>query len=57
MGFSILPTNDNGSGMYYSSKEDFLKELSLMIDDCIANRGNYFSVEVDTDAGCFHCDD
>lgn len=56
MFFSIFTTNDNGSGMYYSSKENFLKELSLMIDDCIANGGNYFSVEVDTDASCFDCD-
>lgn len=57
MRFSIYTTNDNGSGMLYSNKEEFLNELSLMIDDCIANGGSYFSVEVDTDASCFDCDD
>lgn len=57
MGFSIYTMNDNGSGMYYSDKEKFLMELSRMIDDCMANGGNYFSVSVDTDASCFDCGD
>lgn len=26
--------NDNGSGMEYNTKEEFLDELSRMIDDC-----------------------
>ena len=56
MKFSIYTMNDNGSGMQYSSKEDFLRELSLMIDDCMTNRGSYFSVEVDTNASCFAYD-
>lgn len=54
MKFTINTVNDNGSGMKYFSKEDFLKEISLMIDDCIANGGCFFSVTVDTDASCFY---
>lgn len=53
MRFSIYTMNDNGSGMRYSSKEEFLKELSLMIDDCIANGGSFFSAEIDSNASCF----
>ena len=52
--FSIYTLNDNGSGMEYNTKEEFLKELSLEIDDCIANGGTYFSVSVDSDASCFY---
>lgn len=47
----------NGSGMKYNTKEDFLKEIGLMIDDCIANGGTYFSAEVDADASCFYNDE
>ena len=53
MEFTIDTLNDNGSGMEYYNKEDFLKEVSLMIDDCIANGGAYFSIAVDADASCF----
>ena len=53
MNFTIETLNDNGSGMRYNSKEEFLKELSLMIDDCIANGGTFFDVQVDSDASCF----
>lgn len=52
MGFSIY-TNEGCSGCEYSNKEDFLKELSFMIDDCIANGGTYFSITVDADASCY----
>ena len=52
--FSIYTLNDSGSGMEYNTKEEFLKELSLEIDDCIANGGTYFSVSVDSDASCFY---
>lgn len=31
--FTIETPNDNGSGMKYISKEEFMKELGLMIDD------------------------
>lgn len=54
MQFTIDTLNDNGSGMEYATKEDFLKEVSLMIDDCIANGGTYFSIAVDADASCFY---
>lgn len=53
MKFTIETLNDNGSGMKYSTKEEFLKEISLMIDDCIANGGTFFDVQVDSDASCF----
>lgn len=54
MEFSIYTLNDNGSGMKYKNKEDFLKEIKLMIDDCIENGGSYFSVSVESDASCFY---
>ena len=44
---------ENGSGQKFNTKEDFLKEISLMIDDCIDNGGTYFDVVVDADASCF----
>ena len=52
--FYIETTNDNGSGMKYNTKEEFLKEISLMIDDCIDNGGTFFDVQVDSDASCFY---
>jgi hypothetical protein len=45
--------SDNSSGQEFNNKEDFLKELSLQIDDCEANGGTRFDVTVDADAGCF----
>ena len=53
MEFSIYTLNDAGSGLEYSTKTRFLKELSLMIDDCISNGGSYFCVSVESDASCF----
>lgn len=55
--FSIYTLNDSGSGMEYNTKEEFLRELSLEIDDCFKNGGTYFSVSVDTDASCFYQDE
>lgn len=55
--FTIETLNDNGSGMKYASKEEFMKELSLMVDDCIANGGTFFDVQVDSDANCFYEDE
>ncbi len=46
--------SDSSSGQEFSSKEDFLRELSLMIDDCEANGGELFDVTVDADASCFY---
>lgn len=57
MKFTIETLNDNGSGMKYFSKEDFLKEISLMIDDCIANGGTFFDAQIDSDVICFCMDD
>lgn len=54
--FTIGTLNDNGSGMKYKTKEEFLNEINLMIDDCIANGGTYFDIQVDSDASCFYKD-
>lgn len=56
MEFTIETLNDNGSGMKYRTKEDFLKEILLMIDDCIANGGKFFDAQIDSDASCFIAD-
>ena len=56
MKFYIVTENDNGSGMEFNSKEEFLKEISSMIDGCIANGGTSFGVSVDSDASCFFYD-
>lgn len=48
--------SDSGSGQTFSNKEAFLKELSLMIDDCETNGGSQFDVTVDADASCFDPD-
>jgi hypothetical protein len=55
--FTITTINDNGSGMKYSTKEELMKEISLMIDDCITNGGTRFDVTVDSDVSCFLIDD
>ncbi len=48
---------DNGSGQEFNSKEEFLHELSLMIDDCTTNGGTQFDVTVEADACCFYKED
>ena len=55
--FTIETLNDNGSGMQYTSKEAYLQEISLTIDDCIANGGTFFDIQVDSDASCFCTDE
>lgn len=57
MKFYIQTINDNGSGMKYNTKEECLKEIGLMIDDCIANGGTFISFDVDADASCFYIED
>lgn len=57
MKFYIETLNDSGSGMEYKTKEDFLNEISLMIDDCIANGGTFFDAQIDSDASCFYNED
>ena len=56
MKYTIETMNDNGSGMTYKTKEEFMKEIGLMIDDCIVNGGTFFDVQVDSDASCFYWD-
>ena len=56
MKFYIETVNDNGSGMKYNAKEEFLSEISRMIDDCIENGGTFFDVQVDSDASCFYAE-
>lgn len=46
--------SENASGMEFNNKEDFLKEISLMIDDCKANGGTQFDIMVTTDASCYY---
>ena len=53
MVFMTMSTWDNGSGCFYYTKEEFLKEISAMIDDCIANGGTHFDAEITTDASCY----
>lgn len=54
MKFYIETINDSGTGMKYSTKEDFLSEISRMIDDCIKNGATFFDVQVDSDVSCFY---
>ena len=53
MKYTIETVNDRGSGMKFRTKEEFLKEISMMIDDCIANGGTYVDIQVDSDASFF----
>ena len=57
MKFYIETLNDNGSGMVYKTKEDFLNEILLMIDDCINNGGTFSDAQIDSDANCFYNED
>lgn len=56
MKFTISTLNDNGSGMAYKTKEELMKEIGLMIDDCVANGCTFFDIQVDADASCFYVD-
>lgn len=51
--FTTMSVWDNGSGCAYYTKEKFIEEISAMIDDCIANGGTHFDVEITTDASCY----
>ena len=48
---------ENSSGMKFKNKEEFLAEIKLMVETCIANGGNEFSIEVYTNAECFRLED
>lgn len=55
---SFVSSNfDNGSGCSYNTKEEIMREISLMIDDCIANGGSQFDVTIDSDASCYKPDE
>lgn len=51
--FTTTSVWDNGSGCAYYTKEEFLEEISAMIDDCVANGGTHFDAEITTDASCY----
>ena len=57
MKFNIYTLNDNGSGMKFVTKAEFLHEISLMIDDCISNGGTFFDIHVNSDVSCFYQED
>ena len=57
MKFSIYTLNDNGSGIRYNTKEEFIDEISKMINDCYMNGGTFFSIQVEADASCFNKED
>lgn len=42
---------ENASGMSFNNKEEFLKEISLMIE---ANGGTQFDITVEADASCYY---
>lgn len=48
---------ESGSGLKYNTKEEFIEEIGLMIDDCIENGGTEFAAFVDADASCFYMPD
>lgn len=44
---------ESGSGCTYFTKEEFLAEVGMMIDDCVANGGSFFHAFVEADASCY----
>ena len=54
MKFTINTLFDNGSGMKFSSKEEFLKEIAAFIDD--AEDGTFFHVDISSDAKFYNED-
>lgn len=50
MDFDINTSIDNGNiSITFNSKEEFLQNLSVLIDNCIANNGSYFEIMIDSD--------
>ena len=47
MKFCIVRLNDNDEGTQFDTKEEFLEELSLMIDEYEAKGESHFVVGVD----------
>ena len=54
MKFTIETLNDNGSGMKYRTKEEFLAEIRAMIEDAEKNGCTFFDVQVNSDVSCFY---
>lgn len=54
--YTISTLNDNGSGMKFRTKHEFLRELLMMIDDCASNGGEVFAIDVYSDVSCFSKD-
>ena len=54
MKFTIETLNDNGSGMSFPTREEFIAEINRMIDDAEANGFKYFDIQVDSDVSCFY---
>lgn len=46
MNFYIGTLNDNGSGIAYNSKEEFIQRISNIIDNAIANGDDFFDVQI-----------
>ena len=53
MKFTIETLNDNGSGMSFLTREEFIAEINRMIDDAEVNGFTYFDIQVDSDVSCF----
>lgn len=45
--------HEDGNVLSYDTKEEFLEELALQIDDSEESGGTFFSVEVESDGDCF----
>ena len=54
MKFTIETLNDNGSGMKFSSREEFIAEINRMIDEAEANGFKYFDAQIDCDVSVFY---
>lgn len=51
--FTIETVNDNGSGIKYYSKNEFLTEISRMVDDALLNGCTFIDFQCDSDASFF----
>ena len=52
MKFYIYTTKKNDYEKECSTKEEFLKEIGLMINNCAEKGGTSFAVDIDTDVMC-----
>ena len=54
MKFTIETLHDNGSGMRYSTREEFIAEINRMIDDAEVKGFKYFDAQIDCDVSTFY---